>query len=363
MGGKKMLKNKKMSTKLVVLFLILGLLPMSIALYIAYTASSEALSDAAFNQMVSVREGKQGAVTAYFKTIEKQILTMAEDGEIIHAVKELTGSFHALKADDSTLAEYKNAVDRYYTSEYGATLKSKSNANVNIASLVPSGDSAIIAQYLYMADNRAALGTKSQEISVIINVIDDIADQTNLLALNAAIEAARAGEQGRGFAVVADEVRKLAEKTITATKKIGGMIGDIQSETGKAITSMENEVEVVASGVQLATEAGQSLDQILEKVDVVKDMIHQVATAAEEQSVATEQISGDIENVSEIATQTSAGAQQVAGASSEIAELATNLKAKVEMFKVSDTPGGSALQAVPLQGVERQDTDSHIRAA
>lgn len=141
------------------------------------------------------------------------------------------------------------------------------------------------------------------------------------------------------------------------------MIGAIQAETGKAITSMENEVEVVESGVQLATEAGQSLDLILERVDEVKEMIHQVATAAEEQSVATEQISSDIENVSEIATQTSTGAQQVASASTEIAELAVGLKAKVEMFKVSHASTDSNAQPVTLHSVESQDGDSHVRAA
>jgi methyl-accepting chemotaxis protein len=124
------------------------------------------------------------------------------------------------------------------------------------------------------------LGGRSQEIGNIINVIDDIADQTNLLALNAAIEAARAGEQGRGFAVVADEVRKLAEKTMKATKEIGGMIKAMQDETKKAIASMQNEVAAVTSGVKLAQEAGGALKEIVARVDVVTSMVHQVTTAA-----------------------------------------------------------------------------------
>ncbi|MBE9528217.1 MAG: methyl-accepting chemotaxis protein [Proteobacteria bacterium] len=767
-----MFKNMKISAKLIVLFLVVGLVPMSIALYVAYSSSSKALSASAFNQMVSIREGKKSEITNYFETIEQQVITMAADSQTVAAAKEFASTFGELEATDTELAGFKNTVDRYYTSDYAGTLNGKTDENVNVGSLAPTSEAGIIAQYHYMANNRAALGSKnslekandgsayseahgkyhpafntflenfgfydvflvdaksgdvvysvfkevdyatnlrngahsnsglgdafksglslrsgtailndfapyvpsytapasfisspvfdgselvgvlvfqmpidkinsvmtsnqkwadvglgasgetyivdsdsklindsrfliedkagymaalkdsgasaktigtieklnssvglheidsiasnnalrgqtgaeiirdyrdvpvlsayspveilglkwgilaeideaeafaslsalkkvvavlfivigaivclvglgvarmiskpiialkdtmaeieetgnltlsvevtsqdetgqmgttfnkmitkfhdiigdihtsgehlasaseelsasavqiasgtkeqssraaqvstasqemtativeisqnisgaadaansandvattggnivdqtissmngisetakesseiistlggkSQEIGNIINVIDDIADQTNLLALNAAIEAARAGEQGRGFAVVADEVRKLAEKTMTATKEIGSMIKGMQSETGKAITSMENEVEVVESGVQLASEAGESLTGILEKVDVVKNMIHQVSTAVEEQSAATEQISSDIESVSAVVTQTSASAQEVASASHEIAELAAGLKSKVEMFTVS----------------------------
>ncbi len=182
-----------------------------------------------------------------------------------------------------------------------------------------------------------SLGNKSEEIGNIINVIDDIADQTNLLALNAAIEAARAGEQGRGFAVVADEVRKLAEKTMTATKEIGGMIQAMQDETKKAIASVENEVAAVESGVKLASDAGESLGEIVGKVDMVTKMIEQISTASEEQSAATDQISSDIDSVATVVNETSASAEQISKASQEIAELAAGLKANVEMFKVSGT--------------------------
>jgi methyl-accepting chemotaxis protein len=184
-----------------------------------------------------------------------------------------------------------------------------------------------------------ALGAKSEEIGNIINVIDDIADQTNLLALNAAIEAARAGEQGRGFAVVADEVRKLAEKTMTATKEIGGMIQAMQEETRKAIASVENEVAAVESGVKLASDAGESLSEIVGKVDMVTKMIEQISTASEQQSAATDQISSDIDSVATVVNETSASAEQISKASQEIAELAAGLKANVEMFKVSGTAG------------------------
>ncbi|MDH4101578.1 MAG: methyl-accepting chemotaxis protein, partial [Nitrospirota bacterium] len=161
----------------------------------------------------------------------------------------------------------------------------------------------------------STLGERSKEIGNIITVIDDIADQTNLLALNAAIEAARAGEQGRGFAVVADEVRKLAEKTMKATKEIGDMIKTMQNETTRANKSMQNEISAVSKGVELAGEAGMALKEIVSRVDVVTQMMQQMATAMEEQSAATEQISGDIESVATVINETTQSAQQIATAS------------------------------------------------
>jgi len=181
----------------------------------------------------------------------------------------------------------------------------------------------------------SGLGGRSREIGSIITVIEDIADQTNLLALNAAIEAARAGEQGRGFAVVADEVKRLAEKTMKATKEIDTMIRAMQDETGKAIASMENEVSAVGAGARLAEEAGASLNEIVSRVEVVTTMIETVMVAIQQQHSATEQISCDMESVSSVVAETSESASQIAGASSEIAMLASNLKKTVDVFKVS----------------------------
>ena len=183
------------------------------------------------------------------------------------------------------------------------------------------------------------LGKSSDQIGEIIQVIDDIADQTNLLALNAAIEAARAGEQGRGFAVVADEVRKLAERTTKATKEIAVMIKQIQKDTQGAVESIELGTQEVESGKQLAGQAGDSLMQIIKATDEVQNEISQVATASEEQSSAAEQISKSIEGISSVTQQSAAGTQQIARAAEDLNRLTDNLQNLIAQFKVSNENG------------------------
>src|SRR5579884_3760528 len=179
------------------------------------------------------------------------------------------------------------------------------------------------------------LGKSSDQIGRIIGVIDDIADQTNLLALNAAIEAARAGEQGRGFAVVADEVRKLAERTTKATKEIGDMIRQIQHDTKGAVASMEDGTQKVASGVNLVNKTGEALAKIAEMVTQTSDMIRQIAVAAEEQSVATQHIASDLENVAKVSKESAGGATESAKASHDLSLLASELQSIVGSFKIA----------------------------
>ena len=180
----------------------------------------------------------------------------------------------------------------------------------------------------------SSLGERSKQIGEIVNVIKDIADQTNLLALNAAIEAARAGEQGRGFAVVADEVRKLAERTAKATAEISGMIGAIQEEMDQAVISMENGTKRVEVGVEFSIQAGVALKQIVGSVTDLQTMVQQIATATEEMSTASEQISGDIETIANVSKETSVSSDQVSQASSDLARLAADLQGTVGMFRV-----------------------------
>ncbi len=178
------------------------------------------------------------------------------------------------------------------------------------------------------------LGEKSTQIGEIVAVINDIADQTNLLALNAAIEAARAGEQGRGFAVVADEVRKLAERTAKATAEISQMIGAIQGEVDNAVHAMNQTNKQVDVGLRYSVEAGEQLESIVSSVSTLQSMIQQIASATEEMSSTSEAISGDIQAVAGGAREISGGAEDIAHASSELAHLSAQLKSIVDRFKV-----------------------------
>jgi len=181
------------------------------------------------------------------------------------------------------------------------------------------------------------LATSASQIGEIIGVINDIADQTNLLALNAAIEAARAGEQGRGFAVVADEVRKLAERTGKATGEIADMIKGIQKETEEAVSSMQSGIKEVEGGRQLADKAGQSLNEIVTMSEQVMAMIQQIATASEEQSAAAEQISKNMDSIASVTKESAKGAEQAAAASEQLSRQAEELKNMISQFKIHES--------------------------
>ena len=185
------------------------------------------------------------------------------------------------------------------------------------------------------------LGKRSDQIGQIISVIDDIADQTNLLALNAAIEAARAGEQGRGFAVVADEVRKLAERTSGATQEITEMITNIQAETRNAVSAMQAGSKEVELGVESTSQAGCSLDEIIQTTEQVGSMIAHIATAATQQAAATEEVNGNIDQIARITNASAATAQQTSAALEDLSGLALNLKKLVGQFRLqADAQGG-----------------------
>lgn len=178
------------------------------------------------------------------------------------------------------------------------------------------------------------LGTRSDQIGEIVGTIEDIADQTNLLALNAAIEAARAGEQGRGFAVVADEVRALAERTTRATREIAEMIKTIQSETGGAVETMNTGVAEVEKGMESSRKSGEALHRILEVIDEVNREIDLIATAAEEQTAVTGEISTNVHQIKDVVSETARGAHETADAAAHLNRMADDLQKIVARFKL-----------------------------
>ncbi|HDH04544.1 MAG TPA: methyl-accepting chemotaxis protein [Nitrospirae bacterium] len=243
------------------------------------------------------------------------------------SMEELNASFLDVAKNTANAADYAKETS-------GLAVKGGEVVAVTI-----DGMSRISRSVNESADTVGALGKRSEQIGDIIKVINDIAGQTNLLALNAAIEAARAGEQGRGFAVVADEVRKLAERTTSATNEIEDMIKGIQEDTGRAVESMQAGTKEVEEGVNSANQAGDALKQIVESVQNVTDMIQQIATAAEEQSSTGEEVAINLESVADLTKQTADAVQMSSESTRNLDVLARELQELVSGFKLRNIRG------------------------
>ena len=267
-----------------------------------------------------------GAATEIAASSEEIASGMQEQSsqitQISSAVEEMSASIIEVARKSGEAANDANESGR--VAEEGGAVVSETVVGMNsIADAVSAGAASV-----------SELGKRGEQIGEIIAVINDIADQTNLLALNAAIEAARAGEHGRGFAVVADEVRKLADRTTKATEEIGLSIQAIQSETGEAVSKMNAGTDQVAVGVEKATEAGKSLEQIVAGAQNVASNIQSIAAAAEQQSAAAEEVSRNIESITAVTAQSTEGAQQAAEAATQLSGKAEELLALVGRFKI-----------------------------
>jgi methyl-accepting chemotaxis protein len=251
----------------------------------------------------------------------------SQAGEVASAVEQMTKTIVENSRNASSTAD--TAKKARVAAEQGGVVVDQTVAGMRrIADVVKQSAGTV-----------QELGRSSDQIGEITSVIDDIADQTNLLALNAAIEAARAGEQGRGFAVVADEVRKLAERTTKATKEIAGMIKKIQGETKGAVISMGEGTKQVDDGILFADKAGSSLRDIVEISQRVTDMVAQIAAASEEQSSASEQISKNVEAISNVTGETAQGVQQIARAAEDLNRLTEGLQQILSKFNLGGDTG------------------------
>lgn len=290
------------------------------------TAMAEKLNDIMTH--VAVNTTHVASAASQMQSASEKMATGAE--EVAAQAGTVAVASEEMAATSSEIAQ--NCLMAYETSQ-------RTNSTAAKGAQVVKETIAIMGRIAHMVQETAkaigSLGARSDEIGEIVRVIEDIADQTNLLALNAAIEAARAGEQGRGFAVVADEVRALADRTAKATKQIAQMIKGIQQETKGAVHAMENGVKEVEKGTVEAARSEQALREILDQIDLMAQQMNHVATAAEEQTATTTEISNNVLQISTVIQDTAQGAHESASASNKLADLADELQKLVGRFRLA----------------------------
>jgi len=272
--------------------------------------------------------------TEQLASAANQISSSAE--ELSAGVREQTNQTSQVSTamEEMTATIVESSQNTAEAARSAQTAADKSREGGRLAEDTSLGMEEIVESSTVTGRNIEGLAQKATAIGEIIKVINDIADQTNLLALNAAIEAARAGEQGRGFAVVADEVRKLAERTTKATKEVADTIKGIQADVGNANNQINESRKIVDSGRELVQKTNASLAEIFSAIEGVQGMMRQVATASEEQSVAAEEISKNIENVNRITLETASGTEQSASAAEQLNRQAEELRNLVGGFKL-----------------------------
>jgi methyl-accepting chemotaxis protein len=254
---------------------------------------------------------------------KQNILTQQSQTEqIATAINEFTATVHEVAQSASSAAQASEQADQAAESGQSVVIES--------IQLIEK----LSQEMQESVDSMHQLAQHSEEIGSVVDVIQGISEQTNLLALNAAIEAARAGEQGRGFAVVADEVRTLASRTQESTQEILQTIQRLQNGSRESTQRLEIGAQNAQSTVEKAREAGDALNLIKASVDQITAMNVQIATAAEQQSLVTEEINSNISSISEISNQTAVGAEQSSAATQELAELSELLNHEIEHYKV-----------------------------
>jgi len=269
-------------------------------------------------------------VSAAAQETQATAMHLAEAAE--HQAQQITSASAAINEIAVSIDEVsKNSAESADVAQRSVQIASKGAA---IVRQTIQGMDSIRDQIQETSKRIKRLGESSQEIGSIVELINDIAEQTNILALNAAIQAASAGEAGRGFAVVADEVQRLAERASGATRRIETLVQTIQADTNEAVTSMEQTTSEVVAGARLAEDAGLALGEIEKVSNDLSDLIQNISSAARQQSAAATNISATMNVIQEITTQTSVGASQTAESIGNLAQLAADLRRSVADFKL-----------------------------
>jgi methyl-accepting chemotaxis protein len=270
-----------------------------------------------------------GRVAAAAEELSAQVEEVSRGAEAQRGRVEQTAS--AMSEMNSTVLEVARNAGR--ASEQSSLTRDKAGNGAELVNRVVKAINNVNSVATTLQDNMKELGAQAESIGGVMNVISDIADQTNLLALNAAIEAARAGEAGRGFAVVADEVRKLAEKTMSATQEVGASINAIQQSTKTNIHEVGSAVSNIGEATGLADASGEALKEIVELATANSSVVESIATAAEEQSATSEEINRSIEEINRIVNETSSGMMQSSAAVQELSQTAQELNRVMDQLK------------------------------